>query len=554
MKLPRSLPIRTHLLIFGLLVLVPTLFIAGLITIRFAQSTRAFIEEKARDRALDVAVIVDHRLAQMITALRALATSPSVDEGDFAAFYDQAKQVLPSGDYVIAMRDATGQQIVNTFVPWGTPLPVSVDATLLRADNRVFDTKQPVVSDLYVGAVSRRPFLLVDVPVIRNGQVRYALNMAMQPETLRGWLPEVDEGWLFAITDSEHLIIARSRDHEKFVGRRAAVEFTKQLTESSGTMVSRTLDGADVFTAYKKLGLAGWTIIVSVPIATLAEPVRQLWLTLAGLIVTAALASILAALAYSRLLGRELHALSAEAAAVAAENPVSLKTSSIREVDEVHQAIADAAVDLAEGRAQQKVLLAELNHRVKNTLAIIQTLIGRTVTDQERPEAARATLRGRVAALATAHDALSDAEWRDADLEALVNRLIAARGRQISVSGPPVLLRPKALVSIAQSLQELLNHSLGKGALARGGTVEIRWDLDERALTLVWADKALHAPLLEEPDFGATIIRLCIERQLGGTYGASAQDGWRYTLSIPFATELGVNLQPGMITRQDASL
>ncbi len=542
------------MLIFGLLVLVPTLFIAGLITIRFAQSTRAFIEEKARDRALDVAVIVDHRLAQMITALRALATSPSVDEGDFAAFYDQAKQVLPSGDYVIAMRDATGQQIVNTFVPWGTPLPVSVDATLLRADNRVFDTKQPVVSDLYVGAVSRRPFLLVDVPVIRNGQVRYALNMAMQPETLRGWLPEVDEGWLFAITDSEHLIIARSRDHEKFVGRRAAVEFTKQLTESSGTMVSRTLDGADVFTAYKKLGLAGWTIIVSVPIATLAEPVRQLWLTLAGLIVTAALASILAALAYSRLLGRELHALSAEAAAVAAENPVSLKTSSIREVDEVHQAIADAAVDLAEGRAQQKVLLAELNHRVKNTLAIIQTLIGRTVTDQERPEAARATLRGRVAALATAHDALSDAEWRDADLEALVNRLIAARGRQISVSGPPVLLRPKALVSIAQSLQELLNHSLGKGALARGGTVEIRWDLDERALTLVWADKALHAPLLEEPDFGATIIRLCIERQLGGTYGASAQDGWRYTLSIPFATELGVNLQPGMITRQDASL
>src|SRR6476469_9436321 len=103
MKLPRTLPIRAHLLIFGLLVLAPTLFIAGLITVRYAQSTRETIENTAQDKAHDFAIAVERRLIDMEVALGALATSPSLDSGDFAAFYKQAKAVVPSPEYIIAL-------------------------------------------------------------------------------------------------------------------------------------------------------------------------------------------------------------------------------------------------------------------------------------------------------------------------------------------------------------------------------------------------------------------------------------------------------------------
>ena len=543
MKLPTSLPIRIHLLIFGLLVLAPTLFIAGLITVRYAHSERSSIENTASDKAHDFALSVDRRLTEMTSALSALATSPSIDAGDYAAFYAQAKSVLPGPDYVIAMRDLKGQQLINTYVIWGTPLPVSSDPILLKTDRKVAETGKPAVSDLYTGAVSKRAFVLVEVPVMRDGAVRYILNMAVQPAVVLSWLPQGANDWLFSLVDSNFVILARSRDHQKYAGQRASAEFVRLVVGPSGTLTSRTLDGVDVFTAYQRLSVSNWVAVVSVPRFTLSEPLQQLWLTLAGLIVTGALASVLAALLYSRLLGRELHALTADAAAVASEQVVPLKSSTIREVDEVHRAISDASTDLAEGRAQQKVLLAELNHRVKNTLAIIQTLIGRTVSDHERPEVVRTTLRGRVAALATAHDALSDAEWRDADLGALVFRLVGAKGG-VKVSGPPVLLRPKALVSIAQSVQELLNFSTARGALSRGGAVAIHWSLEASALALTWVDKAPEVPLLEEPDFGATIIRLCIERQLGGGVTATSSGSEaRYVFSIPFSTDLGTNIQ-----------
>jgi hypothetical protein len=113
--------------------------------------------------------------------LQALSTSPALRNGDLAAFDQQARETLRFRGSDIAVRDQTGQQIINTHAPWGTPLPVSSHPVLRKTDQLALETQRPIVSDLYQGAVAKTLYVLVDVPVTIRGEARYVLNIALAP-------------------------------------------------------------------------------------------------------------------------------------------------------------------------------------------------------------------------------------------------------------------------------------------------------------------------------------------------------------------------------------
>ena len=122
-----------------------------------------------------------------------------------------------------------------------------------------------------------------------------------------------------------------------------------------------------------------------------------------------------------------------------------------------------------EGEKARELLVAELNHRVKNTLAIVQGIALQTFRDESQPREARRAFEGRLVALAQAHNLLTEANWEDASLEELASLTLQAQGvnaARMAIRGPPISLAPKQAVSVGLALHQLSTNALKYGALS----------------------------------------------------------------------------------------
>ena len=178
-------------------------------------------------------------------------------------------------------------------------------------------------------------------------------------------------------------------------------------------------------------------------------------------------------------------------------------------------------------RAQQRQLLLihELNHRVKNILAMVQAIVAQTLSTTATRKAARQALDQRLQALARAHDVLTRESWHGAELADIVAGTVAALeaspGLRFRASGPSVRLEPKAAVSLAMVLHELATNAVKYGALSTdAGWVSLDWTAKPApngiALTLTWAEHG--GPPVKPPwrrGFGARLISRSLSAELG---------------------------------------
>jgi hypothetical protein len=163
--------IRSQLTRLVLFCGLPVWLVAGFLVFHAYSTKRNQVVLNMRNTALAMTMVVDRELSSIKAALQALATSPSFAEGNFAEVHGQALELLksyPGADIIVA--DASGQQLVNSFRPYGTPLPKRKNPETVR---RIFAKGTPVVSDLFLGAVTKRPMIGIDVPVFHNGKVVY---------------------------------------------------------------------------------------------------------------------------------------------------------------------------------------------------------------------------------------------------------------------------------------------------------------------------------------------------------------------------------------------
>ena len=116
----------------------------------------------------------------------------------------------------IVLIDATGQQLLNTLTPYGTPLPRRPDVATLR---QVIGARQPSVSNLIRGPLTQLPLVRIEVPVIRDGQALYALAIGLFPEELGQILTKqtLPPGWIATLFDASGAIVARTRNADQFV-------------------------------------------------------------------------------------------------------------------------------------------------------------------------------------------------------------------------------------------------------------------------------------------------------------------------------------------------
>ena len=190
---------------------------------------------------------------------------------------------------------------------------------------------------------------------------------------------------------------------------------------------------------------------------------------------------------------------------------------------------------------ERQVLLArEVDHRAKNTLAVVLSVLRLT----KAPTTADfiTTVEGRVHALAATHNLLSSTRWEGADLRKIVEEEMApyhAPHRQrVITEGPAAILLPATAQAVALALHELATNAAKYGALSTDtGTLHVRWKTGDDALMLDWVETG--GPPTAEParlGFGLTIVRSSIEAQFrGGVSYEWRPEGLRCRLSIPAA-------------------
>jgi PAS domain S-box-containing protein len=205
-----------------------------------------------------------------------------------------------------------------------------------------------------------------------------------------------------------------------------------------------------------------------------------------------------------------------------------------------HVGIMSDVTDAREAERRQKLLVDELNHRVKNTLATVQSLVRLTLQDYDVPTDAERAVTERLVALSEAHNVLSRANWEDADLSDLVGKVTdpyAGSGR-IALAGPHVRVSPRTAIALGMGLHELVNNSAKHGALSSPtGRVGLSWARNADAVELEWRERG--GPRVSEPrlsGFGTRLLGRGLAAELGRPAEMTfAPEGLTCRISAPAA-------------------
>jgi len=209
--------------------------------------------------------------------------------------------------------------------------------------------------------------------------------------------------------------------------------------------------------------------------------------------------------------------------------------------------LAQAGIDAREREAAdklQKLILEELHHRIKNTLATVSAIASQSLRNVSGAEHAQQAIEGRLLALGRAHDLLLQARWTSADLGKIVRGATEAFDNpdvpRFTIAGPDVRVTSGAVIAIAMTLNELCTNTTKFGALSTpDGRVDIGWtvDPDTQRLHLSWTER--NGPTVRAPDkrsFGTRLIET-LGKQLKGevrlTYEPS---GFVYGFDVPLAS------------------
>ena len=197
--------------------------------------------------------------------------------------------------------------------------------------------------------------------------------------------------------------------------------------------------------------------------------------------------------------------------------------------------------DRKEAEERQTLLAREVDHRAKNALALVQSIL-RLTRAKDMPAYITA-VEGRIKALSRAHTVLSQSRWHSADLRGLVDEELApyraGNTEKIKTAGPEVLLQPASAQTLALALHELATNAAKYGALSTmAGKLELSWQLRDGKLVLDWDETGGPAAMPPSANgFGTRIIVASIERQLHGHIAFDwRREGLRCEISVPLDT------------------
>jgi PAS domain S-box-containing protein len=649
----RAHSIRTHLIAFGLALILPMIAFSGYVLWRYTEAEQRHLIEAAREMADQSAMALDRELTGMLATVQALSTSPSLEAGIYSAFHRQAAGAIRIEGAHFRASDALGRSVVNTSVPWGTRLP---DIGTTEADTITKATRRPYISDLASDPVTNGPVTMISVPVFAGDNLVSILTLSVPAAHWRTVLRQnvLKVPWSAGMIDRKGIFIARLRDHDQFVGRPSPNDL-RSLKGDAGSMIRTDAEGREVVFAYRRTNLAHWLVGIGVPVEVVWEPARQSLLLLMVAGFGLLFLSLLLAAGFGTRIARPLRRLSGSAAQLGRGDQVDPLSTGLREVNEVGLSLAAASTGLRErsaaletseeryrlateafqgavvdfdvrantaectlryfelvgeepgslpvtrqdwndrvhpddrpgferarrsvyedgapqyeaeyrvrhrngswiwvwhralamrdGRGQVtrvvgailditarrqaeehlRLLVHELNHRVKNTLATVQSIAAQSLKGATTTHEAKAAFEARLMALSRAHNILTRQNWEGASLRSLVLEILdpysARWSDRFRIEGPDIWIGSGNAVPIAMGLHELATNAVKYGALTvETGRVDLSWSVEtENARTigrLVWAESG--GPPVSPPTrkgFGTRLIERGLAADLRG--------------------------------------
>ena len=354
---PRRLFIRGYLILLVICVMVPVLLFAGIVFARYYISEQTRLEEDLRDDARQLALAIDRDLAGLQSTLETLGTSQRLLDGDYAGFYQQALRVRDLLGVNVLVRNLDGQQLANTRVPFGTPLP----RDSVPGDDEVVKTRHSVITGIIIGSVAQRPLFTVTSPVVADGKVIYLLNLSLLPERMVDLMTQsLDLGRRAGIVDRAGKIVARTEDMTRVLGMDGAPDFVRATIAGEGIWRGTNVGGERVRTAFTHSKLSGWTVYVSLPEESILRSMQQTVLALIVLGLTLIGIAILIAYWVGGRLAGSMGTLAAQAAALGRGEPIEPHRLAVGEIDAVGRELVDAAARLRERAAERDRAEAEL--------------------------------------------------------------------------------------------------------------------------------------------------------------------------------------------------
>jgi signal transduction histidine kinase/ActR/RegA family two-component response regulator len=352
---PRATSVRSHLILIILAVLIPLLLFSVWLVRALSVKEQEALIQGLRETARAAAIAVQKEMSTHIGALETLAASRALDDGDLIAFREQALRVVEGQRrhhwLAVVVADPSGQEVLSTLTPTETPRPATADMSGFR---EVLATRRPAVRDVTSGSPPGPMEFGVRVPVERGDELRYVLTALIGIEAmgevvsaLRIPVPSV-----CTILDSKHIIVARSRNADQFVGKPAPPRYVAaSRAADEGTFTYDTMEGEAVHAAYSRVPDTGWTVGLGAPVTLLASSRRTSLLLLGGAgLLLLGLGVVLAALT-GRRFTRSIASISAAARALGQGDPPRLPPSGIDEVDRAGRALVEAA-DLLRDREE----------------------------------------------------------------------------------------------------------------------------------------------------------------------------------------------------------
>ena len=347
-------PLRAYLLWLVLATLLPGLIGASILFVHQYRKAQAQIDKNTLQTVRALVHSTDNKLREARSIAQTLSTIDALEAEDFARTHHQAREALAlaGGRMNAVLRDRSGQQLINTAVDYGTPLPRHPTPGI----EQVFATGRPAVSDVFQGELRKGALASVDVPVRVRGQVRYVLSIGLGPEEFDSLLgpASVPEGAVASLFDRKGTIFNRNLNRDTSIGQPVNPLLRSAASrQQEGTIASRSREGVPLVSTFAHSSLSGWGVVIGVPRETLrTELLGQLTLMAGVATALFAIGLCLAWLIGGRL-ARSVQALTGRAQALGKGHTLPpLEDVHVREASEVAAAMADAAALLSERSRQ----------------------------------------------------------------------------------------------------------------------------------------------------------------------------------------------------------
>jgi signal transduction histidine kinase/ActR/RegA family two-component response regulator len=371
--------LRSHLVVLVLVAVVPLLIFSVAMLRQEAEDQRVLLDQGMRNTARALSLGIDGEVKASQAILETLAASAYLETGDLKAFQRLCARAIESrANAYIVLFDRSGHPLLNSSRPFGSALPNPLVGTRPAGTDprypevslgggepvrRVLETGRPVVSDLFVSLVTKQPRISLDVPIVRDGVVRYVLELSLDPAIFTQLLldRQLPAHSVATILDRNGVALARSLDPSGRVGRRLAPTLAAQVAGSDeGSATGRTFEGVPVYHVFTRSLSTGWTTSLAVSQAVVGTSINRSVALLGGGAVLALILGLGAAFGVGKRISTPLSMLAGAAGSMVRGEQAALQVSGAREVVDLHAALVTAGGAVREAAAErERRLVAE---------------------------------------------------------------------------------------------------------------------------------------------------------------------------------------------------